>query len=82
MANKLFDRSDYDIETYGDGFRIADYSEQVPTPYGVRFRGKSGVWNTMQPITDLDDVFETEAEAEAAITKMGPEITQKYNLTP
>jgi hypothetical protein len=57
---------DLEIEDYGGGFIIADYSGKVQTPYGARYRGKSGVWKT-QPVISLDDVFQSEAEAMAAI---------------
>jgi hypothetical protein len=62
--------SDYAIEEYGNGFIIADYSGKIPTPYGVRYRGKSNIWKT-QPTISIDDVFPTKEDAVAVLVLMG-----------
>lgn len=48
------------IETYGDGFIIADYSEETPSRFGARYRGERGGWRD-QPMTSWP--FETKEEA-------------------
>jgi hypothetical protein len=55
------------IESYGGGFIIADYSGEVPTRFGARYRGISGEWRE-QPI--VRDPFPTE-EAAISATEEG-----------